>query len=189
MFREEQMIVVTNRKLCERPLPEQVERLCGKGFRRFILREKDLSEAEYECLAIEVMRVCERYEGAECILHTFIGTAKKLGARSVHLPLPVAQACPGELLRSFAEVGISVHSQEQALAAEAVGATYLTAGHIFLTDCKKGVEPRGIEWMRNLCKQVSLPVYGIGGIDESNLAQVMEAGAVGVCMMSGMMRL
>ena len=81
----------------------------------------------------------------------------------------------------------------------------MTAGHIFATDCKKGLPPRGLDFLKNVCDAVEIPVYAIGGIniassDDSTaynampdisvprLAEVMECGAAGGCIMSGMMR-
>lgn len=65
----------------------------------------------------------------------------------------------------------------------------MVAGHIFETDCKKGVPPRGIPFLKSILSASNVPVYGIGGINETNEAQVMEAGAAGVCLMSQAMTL
>ncbi len=45
-----------------------------------------------------------------------------------------------------------------------MGASYLTAGHIYATDCKRGLPPRGLGFLKEVCREVSIPVYGIGGI-------------------------
>ena len=55
------IIAVTNRKLCERHFLEQVERICQMHPKALILREKDLSEKEYEELAKKVMAICAEY--------------------------------------------------------------------------------------------------------------------------------
>ena len=89
---------------------------------------------------------------------------------------------------NFSAIATSCHSFEEALEAEAYGCTYLIAGHIFATDCKKGMPPRGTEFLRTLCGSVSIPVYAIGGIDSRNIASVRRAGAKGACTMSGCMR-
>ena len=68
------------------------------------------------------------------------------------------------------------------------GATYLTAGHVFLTDCKKGVPARGLDFLADVCRAVNVPVYAIGGINDKNAGDCIQAGAAGVCMMSGYMR-
>ena len=67
----------------------------------------------------------------------------------------------------------------------------MTAGHIYATDCKRGLPPRGLDFLREVCRSTSLPVLAIGGIglDGKQLREVLEAGAAGACVMSGMMRL
>lgn len=86
-------------------------------------------------------------------------------------------------------LGTSVHSFEEAVLAQKLGAAYITAGHIFETDCKKGAEPRGLDFLKNVCSSVNIPVYAIGGISQENYESALEAGAAKVCMMSQMMRM
>jgi thiamine-phosphate pyrophosphorylase len=89
---------------------------------------------------------------------------------------------------SFRYLGASCHSVEDAVKAERLGCTYITAGHIFATDCKKGVPPRGLEFLKEVCESIDIPVYAIGGINSENMNLTIEAGAKGVCIMSGFMR-
>ena len=91
----------------------------------------------------------------------------------------------------FAAIGASVHSVDEAQRAQALGATYLTAGHIFTTECKKGLPPRGLQFLQEVCQSVSIPVYAIGGItlDPQKIETVLSCGASRVCIMSGMMQL
>ena len=89
--------------------------------------------------------------------------------------------------RVFRTLGASCHSVEDALLARKLGCTCLTAGHIFATACKPGLEPRGLEFLRAVCAAVDVPVYAIGGISPENIAAVREAGAAGACVMSGFM--
>jgi thiamine-phosphate pyrophosphorylase len=85
-------------------------------------------------------------------------------------------------------VGVSVHSSEEARYAAEHGAAYLIAGHVFTTDCKKGLEGRGLEFLNDVCGVVHIPVYGIGGITEHNIAAVAKTGAAGACLMSSLMQ-
>ena len=157
------IIAVSNRKLCNRPFLEQIERVCKIHPEAVILREKDLTEEEYGTLAKEVMNICSRYQ-VSCILHNFWKTALELGCTSVHLPLPILQKITDEEKKKFTKIGISIHSVEEAKEAEQLGASYLTAGHIYATDCKRGLPPRGLGFLKEVCREVSIPVYGIGGI-------------------------
>ena len=40
----------------------------------------------------------------------------------------------------------------------------MTAGHIYVTDCMKGLAPRGLGFLKDVCSTVNVPVYAIGGI-------------------------
>ena len=93
--------------------------------------------------------------------------------------------------KKFTKIGISIHSVEEAKEAERLGASYLTAGHIYATDCKRGLPPRGLGFLKEVCREVSIPVYGIGGIkfDEEQWNDMKKCGAVGGCVMSGMMEI
>ncbi len=164
-----------------------MERVCKLHPRAVILREKDLSEEEYAELAVQILTLCKQYQ-VPCMLHTYLETARKLQHPYIHLPLFLLRENsenPGD----FLAVGCSVHSVEEAIEAQKLGATYLTAGHIYTTDCKKGLPPRGLPFLQNVCQAVQIPVYGIGGIkiDEAQLHELKNAGAAGGCVMSGMM--
>jgi len=182
------IIAVTDRHLCARPLPEQAERICRLHPQGIILREKDLPEREYEMLARAVISSCAGY-GVPLTLHYYPETALKLGVKRIHLPLHELEDLDRTVLDQFEVIGTSVHSAADALRAQSLGASYLTAGHIFATDCKKGLPARGLDFLAGVCRTVSIPVYAIGGIgrDEDRIKAVMECGAAGACVMSGMM--
>lgn len=179
------IICVTCRSLCSIPLEKQAERIAKTGVKRIILREKDLSLPEYTKLADRVLANCEKC-GAELIIHSYPQAAKALGVKSLHMPLHLLTA---QLCEEFETVGSSVHSTEEALQAQQLGASYITAGHIFATDCKKGLPPRGLGFLKDICRRVDIPVYAIGGITEENMVSALEAGAEGVCIMSGLMKI
>ena len=107
-----------------------------------------------------------------------------LSISRIHLPLSMLTK---ELCAEFQTVGASVHSIEEAQKAERLGASYIIAGHIFATDCKRNLAPRGLEFLNNVCRSVKIPVYAIGGITPDNLRDVLNAGAAGACVMSGLM--
>lgn len=93
-----------------------------------------------------------------------------------------------KILQGMKVIGTSVHSLEEALEAERLGASYVTAGHIFSTECKPGLEPRGLTFLQKICEGVKIPVYAIGGIHPDNLEKIAQTGAAGACMMSEFMR-
>lgn len=186
----DKVVAVTNRTLCARPFLDQAERVCRFRPAAFILREKDLPEPDYEALAADVLALCQRY-AVPCILHSFPDAAARLGVKQLHLPLWRLEELAGPALARFETVGASVHSVEEAVRAQALGASYVTAGHIYATDCKKGLPPRGLGFLRSVCAGVSIPVYAIGGIrlEERQIEEVLRCGAAKACVMSGMMAL
>ena len=90
------VIAVTNRSLCERPFPEQIERVCNCHPKAIILREKDLPEEEYLLLAEKILNICREYD-VPCMLHTYINTARKLEHPFIHLPLFLLKEYQGKL--------------------------------------------------------------------------------------------
>ena len=95
------------------------------------------------------------------------------------------------MVSDFHTVGTSIHSVSEAIEAEKLGTSYLTAGHIYVTDCKKGLAPRGLGFLKDVCSTVNVPVYAIGGIkfDKKQWEELKQKGASGGCIMSGMMEL
>lgn len=182
------VIAVTDRHLCGRPFLEQIELICSRRPRAVLLREKDLTEEEYGRLLTQVREVCDVHH-VFCIPHTFAGVASEQRASAIHLPLPVLRE-HRHIAGQFRYMGASVHSVPEAVEAERLGASYVTAGHIFATACKPGAVPRGVGFLREVCAAVDIPVYAIGGM-QGNLAcieKMRAAGAAGICVMSECMR-
>ena len=180
------ILCVTSRSLCREDFLTRLERIAAAGPAGVILREKDLPPEDYRALAERALALC-RARGVPCILHSFPETAEALGERAIHLPLPLLRALPPERRGAFRVLGTSCHSVEDAREAEKLGCTYITAGHVFATDCKKGLAPRGLDFLRAVCRAVDLPVWAIGGITPENFPSVRAAGARGGCVMSGLM--
>lgn len=181
-------ICVTNRTLCRDDFLTRIDHIAKKGVAdAILLREKDLTEREYLELAEKVLSICKSHN-RRCILHTYYKAAKELGCKEIHLPLPLLQKMREEGAKQwFTTVGTSVHSLKQANLAMHLQADYMTAGHIFETDCKKGLPGRGLPFLSKVVCKSEVPVYGIGGISADNAGQIMETGAAGVCIMSGFM--
>ena len=177
-------IAVTNRSLCSASLKEQVEKICNAGLcDALILREKDLAEQDYMNLAMPIKLICDKH-GIDLFCNNMPSVAEKLKC-NLQLSYQSFLDLKG---KKDQETWVSVHTVEEARNAEKLGADGLVAGHIFVTDCKKGLAPRGLEFLKEVCAAVSIPVFAIGGIDDSNSDAVRLAGAQGECRMSWYMR-
>ncbi|GHV08742.1 thiamine phosphate synthase [Spirochaetia bacterium] len=203
-----EIIAVTNRRLCiggEKNFLNQIEAIAAAGVHAVILREKALPPQEYEELAQEAAAICERQSihgqniyghSVRFIPHSITVAAKNLGCKYLHLTWDAWLHINGDAFKNTTQpsassryqCGVSVHSLEDALYTAEHGAAYLIAGHVFETNCKKGLEGRGLKFLSGVCGAVKIPVYGIGGITENNIAAVKETGAAGACLMSSLMQ-
>lgn len=84
-------------------------------------------------------------------------------------------------------VGKSIHSMSEAQEAASAGADYVLYGHVFRTASKAGLSARGITSLKQVVKSIDIPVIAIGGIKPENVQQVVEAGAKGIAVMSGVL--
>ncbi|MFF2288142.1 thiazole tautomerase TenI [Peribacillus butanolivorans] len=93
----------------------------------------------------------------------------------------VKQAFPG------IRVGSSIHSFDEATAACHNRADYAIYGHIFETNSKRGLAPKGVEELQKITMNIKLPIIAIGGITPSNSQLVLNAGVQGIAVMSGVL--
>jgi len=153
-------IVITNRRLCEGDFLYTIEKALYYKPWAVILREKDLTKDDYVALAKKVRPLCESH-GVTLYSHTH-------AVPELPLYLPFQ----------------SVHCVEEARAAQDMQADFIIAGHIFATQCKPGLAPRGLDFLREVCESVRIPVFAIGGITHENAQCCIDAGAAGLCRMS-----
>lgn len=99
------------------------------------------------------------------------------------LPLPAARRAAPRLV-----IGRSVHSREEAMAAERDGADYLVFGHVFASASKPGLPPRGVAALAEVAAAVSVPVLAIGGIRAANAREVLRSGCAGAVVQSAIAR-
>lgn len=177
---------MTNRRLCRENFLARIKKIAESRPSAIILREKDLSPQNYSELAVKILKICAEHD-VELILHNFVDVAINLGVKKIHLPFAALKTFEPSQKKFFNVIGASCHSIEELHEAQNFGCKYVTAGHIFATDCKKNLEPRGINFLIKIRDAAKIPVYAIGGINEKNILQIQSAGANGACIMSGFM--
>jgi len=118
---------------------------------------------------------------ATFIVNDDVEAAIALEADGVHL----GRDDPGaeRALKAGLLLGRSATSADEARAGEALGATYIGAGPVWATPSKPDADPAiGLEGLAEICDAVSIPVIAIGGIDATNAAECLAAGAAGVAV-------
>ena len=196
--------IISNRRLCANSnLKKQVEKIFSDYEKKMILknfeitaltlREKDLDKNEYLNLVEKIYPICKKY-GIDLILHQNYDLVleDKYNIEGIHLSYNTFKSLNKnireELIKKYKKIGVSIHSLDEAKEVESLGATYVVAGHIFKTDCKKGLEPRGLNFIKELSSILTIPIFAIGGINQKNYDLVINSGAFGVCMMSSLMK-
>jgi thiamine-phosphate pyrophosphorylase len=168
---------------CEaRPRGEDPEPLLAAALRGGVdivqLREKSLPRREIELAAQTFRRLCDNHS-ALFIVNDDPDLARSCDADGVHVGQDdLAAAEARARLGPDAIIGLSTHSEEQA----AAPVDYISVGPIWETPTKQGRPAVGLELISHAAASASHPFFAIGGIDASNVSQVIEAGARRLCV-------
>ena len=204
MINKIKLNIISNRKLCKNEnLERQIEKIFLAYEKKIILknfeivtltlREKDLGKNEYLNLVEKIYPICKKHK-INLILHQNydLNLDDRYMIKGLHLSYEIFKSLNKNiregLIKKYKRIGVSIHSLDEAKEIESLGATYVVAGHIFKTDCKKGLEPRGLNFIKELSSILTIPIFAIGGINKENSNLVLNSGAFGVCMMSSLMK-
>jgi thiamine-phosphate pyrophosphorylase len=115
------------------------------------------------------------------VVNDDVEAAIRLGADGVHLGREDSGA--DRARKAGLLLGLSSSSLDEAKKAELAGAAYIGAGPVWSTPSKPDADPPvGLDGLREICSAVSIPVVAIGGIDATNAADCIRAGADGVAV-------
>jgi thiamine-phosphate pyrophosphorylase len=166
-----------------RSLPELLHPAIGGGVDVVQLRDKQLGDEELVAVANAAHALCERL-GALLIVNDRPLVARESGADGLHVgqdDMPVAEA--RELLGPDLLIGLSTHAEAEIdeAASQASDGTplidYIGVGPVHETPTKPGRPAVGVELVRYAAAHASVPFFAIGGLDASNLGDVLAAGA------------
>jgi len=154
---------------------------CGVKFIQY--REKNATTSFLYKEALILRKICK---GVKFIINDRVDIALAVDADGVHLgkddlPIKVAR----KLLGKDKIIGISVKNLKDAIYAQEQSANYISIGPIFFTTTKKNAhKPVGISIIKEIKKNIDIPVVAIGGINLENAKSVIEAGADCICAIS-----
>ncbi len=179
------LYAVTDRSwLGTETLVEQVEKSLQGGATFIQLREKELDEEAFLREAIAIRELCTRY-GVPFVINDNVRIALACNADGVHVGQEDMDAGHvRELLGPDKIIGVSTHSVEEALLAQAKGADYLGAGAMFPTGTKAEATRLSLEILRAITEAVDIPVVAIGGIGPQNVSLLQGSGVDGIAVVS-----
>jgi thiamine-phosphate pyrophosphorylase len=141
------------------------------------LRDKSREKGLQLPMAEGILGICRASE-VPFIINDHVDLALAIGADGVHVgqkDLPVAavrRIVPPEMI-----VGCSTNNPEEARRAQAAGADYVSVGRLFPTGSKDDTRPATLDTLRAVKAAVTVPVCAIGGVNETNIRDVIAAGA------------
>lgn len=173
--------------------PEVVaQQLCDGGADLIQLRAKTSPLDEVRRLAEAILPVTGR-ANVGLVINDHLSLAQEIGAELCHLgqedffDAGHRQVTELQVAGCRLQVGISTHAPEQAMRAMAAGPDYIAIGPVFATGTKPTAKPVTLEYVRWAAEHVEIPWFAIGGINLSNLDEVLAAGAKRICVVSAIL--
>ena len=181
------LCLVTDRKLCgDDVLEGRIAAAVSGGVGMVQLREKDMPAGELLQLARKLRSITK--DKALLVINDRLDVALAAEADGLHLPEDsIAAHDAKRVTSSRLLVSKAVHDLTGARLATREGADYLVLGTIFPTSSKPGVKTGGLDPITDVTRVVDTPVLAIGGIDSTNAASVIEAGAKGVAVITAIL--
>ncbi len=181
-FGHVRLYVIITESLCKGDWLATAEDALRGGADCLQLREKDLSDHELLERAKQLAKLCHDHD-ALFIVNDRPDIASLTGADGVHLgqgdlPVPAAR----RVVPPTCLIGVSTHTEEQVIAAAAVGPDYIAVGPMFPTSTKPQDHIAGAETLAAAKRHTSLPLVAIGGIQERNIEQVLSAAPCAICV-------
>jgi len=169
--------LVTDAKLSKKGIVSDVKNAVNAGCKIVQYREKNKSTKDMINEAEQIKKACEGK--AVFLVDDEIDVALAVDADGVHIGQDdISIVTARGLLGKDKIIGLTVHDEKEAIAAEKNGANYIGLAPIFETDTKKDTKkPCGIGMIERVRNEVHLPIVAIGGITKDNIKDVMRAGA------------
>ncbi len=166
---------------------EVARQIIDGGARAIQLRDKQSKKRELLLVAQRLKELC-RQAGVLFIVNDYLDLAIAVDADGLHigqedLPLGVVR----RQLPIDKIVGCSVTTVSQAAKAQNEGADYVAVGSMFPTTTKKEAVVVGVDTVREVKRTISAPLVAVGGINESNIGEVLVAGADAVAVVSAVL--
>jgi thiamine-phosphate pyrophosphorylase len=174
-------------------LPSEVaKQLCDGGADLIQLRAKGFPADQIRRMAEAILPITRRAR-VGLVINDHPDIARETGAEFCHLGqedfFDAGHRRADEIRnpQSAIRIGLSTHAPDQAARAIAAGPDYIAIGPIYATKTKPTAAPVTLDYVRWAAKNVTIPWFAIGGINLTNLDEVLAAGARRICVVSAIL--
>lgn len=190
LLRKQRLYLIVDKKIyCNRDMPAMAARIIGQGAGIIQLRDKQSNKDSIVKEAL-LLRKALSNTNTLFIVNDYLDVAKILNCDGLHLgqedsSLGIAR----KILGPDKIIGVSCHNLKQALKAQKEGADYIGFGPVFPTTTKPGIKKTtGLNLIKELKKKIKIPFFAIGGINKSNINEVLSSGTDKVAICSAILK-
>ena len=183
-FSDVRLYVIISSGLAKKPVLETLQEVIQGGADAVQLREKMMSDGEFLALAKEFRRITSQSK-ILFIVNDRAEIAKKVDADGLHIGQSDLNIHSGRKIIGYDRIlGVSTHTIVQARKAQLEGADYISVGPLFPTITKDYEPPVGLDYLKEVKRNITIPFVAIGAINHENLNEILLAGGLRVAICS-----
>jgi len=178
------LYVIISSGLAKKPVLETLQEVIEGGADAVQLREKTMSDSEFLAMAKEFRRITSQSKTL-FIVNDRTGIAKKVDADGLHIGQSDLTIHSARKIIGYDRIlGVSTHTIVQARKAQQEGADYISAGPIFPTSTKDYEPPVGLDYLKEVKREITMPFVAIGAINLENLNEILSSGGTRIAICS-----
>lgn len=183
-FSDVKLYVIISPSLAKKPVLEILHDVIQGGADAVQLREKTMTDSEFLIMAKEFKKITSESKTV-FIVNDRAEIAKKVSADGLHIGQSDIDIHTARKILGYDKIiGISTHNISQARKAQQEGADYIGVGPIFYTTTKANEPPVGIDYLKQVKREITIPFVAIGAINLENINEVLNAGGTRVAICS-----
>jgi len=183
-FSDVRLYVIISSGLAKKPVLETLQEVIQGGADAVQLREKTMPDGEFLALAKEFRRITSQSK-ILFIVNDRAEIAKKVDADGLHIGQSDLTIHSARKIIGYDRIlGVSTHTIVQARKAQLEGADYISVGPLFPTITKDYEPPVGLDYLKEVKRNITIPFVAIGAINHENLNEILLAGGLRVAICS-----
>lgn len=184
IFSDVRLYVIISTGLAKKPVLETLQEVIQGGADAVQLREKTMSDGEFLALSKEFRRITSQSK-ILFIVNDRAGISKKVDADGLHIGQSDLTIHSARKIIGYDRIlGVSTHNIVQARKAQLEGADYISVGPLFPTITKDYEPPVGLDYLKEVKREITIPFVAIGAINRENLNEILSAGGLRVAICS-----